>query len=158
MSAMASQITGVSNQISMGDHWGRVTHMRKRNLSLLVQIMACCFLGAKPLPEPMLYIVFQLYPPGTNFSLTVIKIQTFSFKNMYMKMSSANCHTFCLDLNVLMSKGLMERIHAFAYIKCRVTGTQRITILGVRTEFGVGWWHNADIDHADINRILLLIT
>ena len=38
---------------------------------------------------------------GTYFSETVIRIQTFSFKKMHLKMSSAKWHSFCLGLNVL---------------------------------------------------------
>ena len=31
-----------------------VPYMRQWTLSALVQIMACCLIGAEPLPEPML--------------------------------------------------------------------------------------------------------
>ena len=37
---------------------------------------------------------------GTNFSEILIEIQTFPFKKIHMKMSSAKC-PFCLSLNVL---------------------------------------------------------
>ena len=40
-------------------------------------------------------------PLGTNFSEIVIEIDKFSFKNMYLKMSSAKWRQFCLGLNVL---------------------------------------------------------
>ena len=40
-------------------------------------------------------------PLGTNFSEILIEIYTFSFKNMYLKMSSAKWWRFCLGLNVL---------------------------------------------------------
>ena len=43
-------------------------------------------------------------PCGTNFSEILIGIQTFSFKKMHLKMSSAKCRLFCLGLNVLKSK------------------------------------------------------
>ena len=46
----------------------------------LVQIMACCLFGAKPLSE---------------------SIQTFPFKKMHLQMSSAKYRPFCLGLNVL---------------------------------------------------------
>ena len=40
-------------------------------------------------------------PSGTNFIEIVIGIQTFSFKKMHLKMSSAKWRPFCLGLNVL---------------------------------------------------------
>ena len=39
---------------------------------------------------------------GTNFSETFIRIHTFSFKEMHLKLSSAKWRPFCLGLNVLM--------------------------------------------------------
>ena len=41
-------------------------------------------------------------PLGTNFSEILIKILTFSFKKMRLKVSSAKRRPFCLGLNVLM--------------------------------------------------------
>ena len=41
-------------------------------------------------------------PLGRNFSETLTGIQTFSFKKMHLKMSSAKWCPFCLGLNVLM--------------------------------------------------------
>ena len=38
---------------------------------------------------------------GTNFNEILIKIQTFSFKNINLKMSSGKWRPFCLGLNVL---------------------------------------------------------
>ena len=40
-------------------------------------------------------------PQGTNLSDILIKIHTFSFKKMHLKMSSGKWRPFCLDLNVL---------------------------------------------------------
>ena len=42
-------------------------------------------------------------PLGTNFSEILIGIQTFSFKKMHLKMSSAKWRPLCLGLNVLIS-------------------------------------------------------
>ena len=41
-------------------------------------------------------------PLGTNLSEILIGIQTFSFKNVHLKMWSAKCRPFCLGLNELM--------------------------------------------------------
>ena len=42
-------------------------------------------------------------PLGTNFSETLIKINTFSFKKMHFKMLSGKWQPFCLGLNALIS-------------------------------------------------------
>ena len=46
--------------------------------------------------------VLLIRPLGTNFSEILIKINTFLFKKMHLKMSSAKWRPFCLALNVLM--------------------------------------------------------
>ena len=45
--------------------------------------------------------ILLIGPLGTNFSEILIGIQTFSFKKMHLKMSSAKRRPFCLGLNVL---------------------------------------------------------
>ena len=45
--------------------------------------------------------ILLIGPLGTNFSEILIEIQTFSFKKMHLKMSSAKWRSFCLGLNVL---------------------------------------------------------
>ena len=55
-------------------------------------------IGAKPLSEPMLaYINWTL---GTNRRELLIRIQTFSFNNMCLKMSSTKWRPFSLGLNI----------------------------------------------------------
>ena len=53
-------------------------------------------------------------PLGTNFREILIGIQTFSFKKMHLKMSSAKWRPFCLGLNELRNKtcllGHQERV------------------------------------------------
>ena len=46
--------------------------------------------------------ILLIGPLGTNFSEILIGIQTFSFKKMHLKMSSAKWRPFCLGLNVLI--------------------------------------------------------
>ena len=46
--------------------------------------------------------ILLIQPSGTIFSEIVIKIYTFSFKKMHLKMSSAKWRPFCLGLNVLI--------------------------------------------------------
>ena len=59
--------------------------------------MACRLASAKPLSEPML----EYRTLGTNFSEIFIEIYTFSFKKMYLNISSGNWRPFCLGLNEL---------------------------------------------------------
>ena len=47
--------------------------------------------------------ILLIGPLGTNFSEILIKILTFSFKKMRLKVSSGKCRPFCLGLNVLMA-------------------------------------------------------
>ena len=42
-----------------------------------------------------------IWPLGTNFIEILIRIQTFSFKKMHLKMASATWRPFCLGLNEL---------------------------------------------------------
>ena len=46
--------------------------------------------------------ILLIGPLGTNFSEILIKIYTFSFKKMHLKMSSGKWRPSCLGLNVLM--------------------------------------------------------
>ena len=41
--------------------------------------------------------ILLIGPQGTNFSEILIGIQTFSFKKMYLKISSAKWRPFCLE-------------------------------------------------------------
>ena len=47
--------------------------------------------------------ILLIGPLGTNFSEMLIRVKTFSFKKMHLKMSSAKWRPFCPDLNVLIS-------------------------------------------------------
>ena len=56
-------ISGESQSYSSGNHvtmiqllthWGRVTHIRVSNLTIIFQITTCRLVGAEPLSEPML--------------------------------------------------------------------------------------------------------
>ena len=48
--------------------------------------------------------ILVIGPLATNFSEILIGIHIFSFKIMQLKMLSAKCGPFCLNLNVLISK------------------------------------------------------
>ena len=63
----------------------------------MVQTMACCLVGAKLLSEAILLN----WTLGTNFSEILSEIDTFSFKQMRLKMSSGKWRPYCLGLNVV---------------------------------------------------------
>ena len=50
---------------------------------------------------------------GANFSEILIKINIFSFKKMYLKMSSGKWRPFCLGLNVLSCLTATDKINVF---------------------------------------------
>ena len=81
-------------------HWGRVTHIRVGKLTIIVSDN-----GLSPGRRQAIIwtnvgiLLIRLL--GTNFSEILIGIETFSFKKMYLKMSSAKWRPFCLGLNVL---------------------------------------------------------
>ena len=53
--------------------------------------------------------ILLIGPLGTNFSEILIEIQTFSFKKMHLKMSSAKWRPFCLGLNELICLQRLSR-------------------------------------------------
>ena len=78
-------------------HWGRVTH---NNIPSLVQ--NCLSPGRR---QAIIWTnagILLIRPLGTSFSEILIKIHTFSFNKIHLKMSSEKCQPFCLSLNVLM--------------------------------------------------------
>ena len=83
-------------------HWGRVTHICIGKTTIIGsdnglapgRRQAIIWTNAGILSIGLL---------GTNFIEILIGIQTFSFKKMHLKMSSAKCCQFCLSLNVLIT-------------------------------------------------------
>ena len=81
-------------------HWGRVTHIFVGNLMIIgsdnglspVRRQAIIWTNAETL---------SIRPLGTNFSEILAEIITFSFKKIYLKVSSAKWRPFCLGLNEL---------------------------------------------------------
>ena len=81
-------------------HWGRVTHIYVGNLTIIDSDN-----GLSPgRHQAIIWTnagILLIGPLGTNFNENLIGIQTFSFKKMHLKMSSAKWRPFCLELNVL---------------------------------------------------------
>ena len=57
--------------------------------------------------------ILLIGPLGTNFSEILIRIPTFSFKKMRLKISSARWRPFCLGLNVLNESILTQLYFIF---------------------------------------------
>ena len=81
-------------------HWGRVTHICLVKLTIIGSDN-----GLSPgRSQAIIWTnagILLIGPLETNFIEILIGIQTFSFKKMHLKMSSATWHPFCLGLNVL---------------------------------------------------------
>ena len=84
-------------------HWDRVTHICVGKLTIIGSDNGLS-------PGRHQAIIWNnagrllIRPAGTNVSEVVIGNQTFSFKKMHLKMSSAKWRTFCLGLNVKHSE------------------------------------------------------
>ena len=81
-------------------HWGRMMHICVGNLTIIVSDN-----GLSPYRRQAIIWtnagILLIGPLGTNFSAILIRIQTFSFKKMHLKMLSAKWRPFRLSLNVL---------------------------------------------------------
>ena len=90
----------ISTYLNELTHWGRVTHICVGKLTIIDsdnglspgQHQAIIWTNAE---------ILLIGPLDTNFNDILIGIQTFSFKEMHLKMSSAKWRPFCLGLNVL---------------------------------------------------------
>ena len=84
----------------LSSHWGRVMHTCVGKLTIIGSDN-----GLSPgRRQAIIWTntgILLIRPLGTNFSEIFIRIQTFSFKKMHLKMASAKWRPFCLGLNVL---------------------------------------------------------
>ena len=89
-------------------HWGRVTHICVGNFSIIGSDN-----GLSPGRRQAIIwnnaVISLIGPFGTNLSEILIGIQTFSFKKLHLKTSSAKWRLFCLGLNELTL--LYAKIH-----------------------------------------------
>ena len=79
--------------------------------------------------------ILLIGPLGTNFCEILIKIYSFSFKKMHLKMSSAKWRPSCLGLNVLMEWHPFPCTWSFPY-KCNFQVCKQ-NPTGLYMEFGV---------------------
>ena len=81
-------------------HWGRMTHICVSEIIIIGsdnglspgRRQAIIWTNAR---------ILLIGPLGTNFNEILIEINTFLFRKMHLKMSSAKWRLFCLDLNML---------------------------------------------------------
>ena len=106
-------------QIQWFTHWDRVTHICVDNITIIGSDN-----GLSPGRRQAIIwtnaAILLIRPLGTNFSEILIGNQTFSFKKIHLKMSSAKWRPFCLGLNVLRW-GNNEQLHktilcAYVYV------------------------------------------
>ena len=92
-----SHLTPRGNQLT---HWDRVTHICIDNITIIGSDN-----GLSPgRRQAIIWTnagILLIRPLGTNFKEILIGNQTFSFKKIHLKMSSAKWWPFCLGLNVL---------------------------------------------------------
>ena len=83
---------------------------------------------------------------GTNFSQTLIRIQTFSSKKIYLKMLSAKWRPFCLSLNALKNEFNMEwKSSSKAFVATQTEIILPMCPANERRHY-IGWAH-AQINH-----------
>ena len=100
-------------------HWGRVTHIYVFNLTIVGsddglspgRCQAIIWTNAG---------ILLIGPLGTNFSEILIGIQTFWFKKMLLKMSSAKWRPFCLGLNVFTYKKPVRYILSHVWVRLSI--------------------------------------
>ena len=84
-------------------HWGRVTHICFNKLTIIGSDN-----GLSPGRRQAIIgtnaEILLIGPFGTYFSEILIEFQTFSFKNMHLKMSSGKWRPSCLGLNMLIMR------------------------------------------------------
>ena len=92
-------------------HWGGMTHVCVGKLTIIGSDN-----GLSPGRRQAIVWtnagILLIWPLGTSFNKILIGIQTFSFKKMHLKMSSAKWRPFCLGLNVLkLNPTIISNIH-----------------------------------------------
>ena len=87
-------------RFTLSTHWGRVTHICVSKLTIIGSDN-----GLSPGRRQAIIRtnagILLIGPLGTNFSEILVGNQTFSFRKMHLKMSSALLRPFCLGLNEL---------------------------------------------------------
>ena len=105
-----------SLHVQLLTHWGQVTHICVGNLTIIGSDNGLSPGRRQAIIWTKAGISF-IGPLGTNFSEILIEILTFSFKKMYLQVSSVKWRPFCLGLYVLKQNSRMSaRLHAVLLI------------------------------------------
>ena len=116
-------------------HWGRKTHICVGKLSIIGSDN-----GLSPGRRQVIIWtnagILLIWPLGTNFNDILIGIQTFSFKKMHLKMSSAKWRPFCLGHNVLTTE---------IYRHYTLTTTSSYKLEGYHTQNSLSNMHATDV-------------
>ena len=119
-------------------HWCQVTHIYVRKFTIIGSDN-----GLSPGQRQTIIWtnvgVVLMEPLGTNFTEIRIEICTFSFKKMYLKMSSGKWRSFCLGLNVLCDClfGCTANRHCFG-----LTDPLGKRLIGIKGYKSLQWRHN----------------
>ena len=97
--------------------------------------MACGLIGTKPLSEPMLD--YCQLDPCEYFNENLINVQQFSLKELHVKMSSAKWRPFCLGLNVLMAKYILEIMSNYIAIPEQPSDATFVNMLWLQLQHGL---------------------
>ena len=118
-------------------HWGWVTHMCVSKLTTTGSDNGL----APGRRQTIIWTnagMLLIRPLGTNFSKILIGVQTFSFKKMELKMSSAKWHPFCLGL--IEVKCYFDHSCSFQFISAvyslMILGYKAIKVLMI-----ISWHH-----------------
>ena len=120
-------------------HWDRVTHICVSKLTTI-----CSYNGLLPGQRQALIWanagILLIWPSQTNFSEILIKIQTFSFKKIHLKMSSTKWRPFCLSLNELTESDFTENVPDITPYKVIATYTFENTGTSPRGQWVNSLW------------------
>ena len=145
-------------------HWSRATHISVNKLTIIGSDngLSPCQRQAIIWTNAGILLIGHL---GTNFSETLIKIFTLSFKKMHLKISSEKWWPFCLGLNVLkhrlpkIARVMAARRHAPSCLRCTgiivqygplggIIGTIRPYLLTITRTIGlIHKFHNAPVPY-----------
>ena len=134
-------------------HWGRVTHKCVGNLTIIGSDN-----GLSPCRrQAIIWTTAGMLLIGPNFSEILIGIETFSFKKLYFKTSSAKWRLFCLGLNELK---FLQNGHHSALVSMRWIAVLALsvstTLCHVLLPCRVNEINRIMIIHIDLNVFILV--
>ena len=131
-------------------HWGRVMHICISKI-----IIISSDYGLSPSRHQAIFwtnaVILSILPLATNFSEMLIKIYSFLFEKMHVKMLSAKIQPFCLGYNVLKKK--LHKLaclfidwnsHEYLYFYLQWDSVFYQPLLNVSPSLGKGTWLHAN--------------